>query len=320
MAQEMTNLPSNPSPTGPGFSTQPKGIFVSSQLLKDARTSMVQVFWRGKEKTEETPGFAVSNGMFVSVRKGATVMQEVVLRNGDKDYEGRVVLVDTKSGVVLLEGVQSEVDSIPPLALGTSRSFYVGDALFAVTLDDTGRADRCLVGLMVGRDRRLEGTRLPIGLLRAQIPECEPIGGLPIMEGSGKVIAIDLGRELEDDGEFHALPIEVVAKLVTDLENFGKREDAWLGVTFNRGTTTPKVVSVRPNSPGDRAGLLPGDIVINFAGARIDTLDDLSDTCYCLTPGRETEIHILRGITSVKRKLQPMAVSSKPQDGGVPRP
>ncbi len=317
-SQEVTSLKPERTPDG---SSPSDGIFVNTQLLRDAQDSLIQVFWRGKTSTEHSAGFAVSDRMFASVRPGANLLEDVIMRIGGDDHEGRVVLVDAKSGLVLLESNQSAPKSaIQPLPLGTSRQFFVGDALFALTLDEKGRVSRCLLGMMVGRDRKVNGSRLPVAYLRAQVPDTTPIGGLPILESSGKVIGIDLGISLDPKGEFHVLPVEVIAKLVSDLESFGKREDAWIGVTFNTGTTTPKVVSVRPDSPGERAGILPGDIVVQFAGARIDTLDDLADTCYCLTPGVETEIHLLRGITSVKRTMKPVSLANKPGGEGEGAP
>jgi len=312
--QEMPSIPTSPLPATSDDLNE--GVFLTSRLLREAQSSMVQVYWRGREQTERSSGFVVSNGMIVSVRRSAKVSEDVVLRKNGMDHDAEVLLVDTNSGIVLIQANPDGPEIAQPVRMGSSRGFYIGDALFTVGLDSTGRANRCLMGMMVGRDRRVAGDRLPVAYMRAQVPEALPSGGLPILESSGKVVAVDLGLNLEDKGEFHALPIEVISKLVADLEKFGKREEAWIGVTFNTGTTTPKVVSVRPNSPGDRAGILPGDIVINFAGARIDTLDDLADTCYCLSPGRETEIHILRGITSVKRRLQPVSLSSKPVTEG----
>jgi S1-C subfamily serine protease len=126
-----------------------------------------------------------------------------------------------------------------------------------------------------------------------------------------------LGRELDDAGsEFHVLPVEVAAKLISDLKLYGRRMEAWIGLRFNTGTTTAKVIGVRPGSPGAACGVLPGDVVIHLAGARIDTIDDLSDSCYTLTPGRAAEIHLLRGVDRLERSLTPQVMTAKPGDPG----
>ncbi len=294
----------------------------SFPVLSEVTPSLVHVYWRGeaRSRTERTPGFALPNGMFVTVRSSAKVAENVIIRSSTSDHEARIVLIDSNSGLVLAKGSRKAGEEVPPLKLGASRQLYIGDSAFALTLDQDGFAEQTVDGVLIGRDRKVEGKELPVAHLRVRIPDALSFGGLPLLDGRGRVIGVDLGRRLDDDGEeFHVLPIEVASKLATDLQDFGKREDAWLGVTFNTGTTTAKVVSVRPGSPGDQADMKPGDVVIYFGGARIDTLDDLSDTCYCLTPGRAADIHFLRGVTRVQKQLTPAPKSAKPQTVG-PKP
>lgn len=287
------------------------------RILGGVKRSVVRVYWKTEQGADHTPGFCVADGMFLSVRKTATVSEEVLIQVASDKHNGKVVLVDPSSGLVLIEGAQNAVPPAPALKLGGSRDIYIGDTVFAVGLSGEGEAERCVVGALIGRDRSLEGLQLPIAYLRPEVPEGLSVGGLPVLDADGVVVAVDLGIGLDDDGEeFHALPVELAAKLITDLRDFGKREVAWLGVTFNTGTTTPKVVSVRRGSPGDRANILPGDVVIRFAGTRIDTLDDLADACYTLTPGHEIEVDLLRGVTRLQRKLRPISTSSKPLENG----
>ncbi len=312
--------PENTVLTAQGDSALPPASF---PVLGEISPSLVHVFWRGEKRsrTERTPGFAMAGGMFVTVRGAAKVAETVVVRSATKnDHDARVVLIDSASGLVLIRGGQSAMADVAPFVLGSSRSLFIGDSTFALRLNDEGFAEQTLVGVVIGRDRRLEGKELPLAHLRVRIPLSRTVGGLPLLDSRGRVVGIDLGRRFDNKGEeFHVLPIEVASKLATDLQDFGKREDAWLGVTFNTGTTTAKVVSVRPGSPGDRADMKPGDVVIYFGGARIDTLDDLADTCYCLTPGRTAEIHFLRGVTRVERQLTPAAKSARASGTG-PQP
>ncbi|MEM1295063.1 MAG: PDZ domain-containing protein [Verrucomicrobiota bacterium] len=294
----------------------------SFPVLSEVTPSLVHIYWRGEKRsrTERTPGFALANGMFATVRESAKVAESVIIRSSQSDREAQVVLIDSNSGLVLVKGTRKAGEEVPPMELGTSRQLYIGDPAFALALDQEGQPEQAVDGILIGRDRRVEGKELPVAHLRVRIPNALSFGGLPLLDGRGRVIGIDLGRRLDDNGEeFHVLPIEVASKLATDLLDFGKREDAWLGVTFNTGTTTAKVVSVRPGSPGDQADMKPGDVVIYFGGARIDTLDDLSDTCYCLTPGRSADIHFLRGVTRVQKQLTPAPKSAKPQAVG-PKP
>ncbi|MEQ1843835.1 MAG: S1C family serine protease, partial [Verrucomicrobiales bacterium] len=227
-----------------------------------------------------------------------------------------VVLIDPASGLVVLNSANRIDESLQPLGLGSSRGLFVGDSVFAMRVVAlTGEPERTEVGLVVGRDRKVDGRLLEVAYLRLRIPEAGSLRGMPVFDDAGRVIGLDLGRELDSGGaEFHALPIEVAAKLLSDLKVFGRRMDAWIGLRFNTGTTTAKVVGVRPGSPGAACGVLPGDVVIHLAGARIDTIEDLSDSCYTLTPGRAAEIHFLRGVDRIERSLTPEVISAKPEE------
>ncbi|MEM7012938.1 MAG: S1C family serine protease [Verrucomicrobiota bacterium] len=297
---------------------KPDPAVTAIRMLGETKKSVVRVYWRIEHEQAEptvvhTPGFCVGEGMFVTVRNEATVSETAIVKNLEGDeYSGNVVLIDPTSGVVMLRVDENPAPTTPALSLGGSREIYVGDTLFGVGLNEDGQAERMIHGALIGRDRSLEGRRFKISHLRPEIPDGLSQGGLPIVNHLGEVVAIDLGAALDDEGEeFHALPVEVLSKLIADLIDHGKREDAWIGLVFNTGTTTPKVVEVRDGSPGAEANILPGDVVIQFDGTRIDTIDDLSDTCYTLTPGREVDIHILRGVIRLQRKLLPKSAASK---------
>ena len=303
---------------------QAAAVKTTFDVLQSVRRSIVHVYWKTEGQSHDrTPGFAAQDGIFVTVRQNAKIAEKVLVDTANGRQESTVAMIDPATGLVLIDGGESAIPAVPALPCGTSREFFISSTIFALQLNHEGHPNQAIQGVVIGRDRTVDGKPMPMAYMRLQIPGAKAFGGLPVLNERGEVVAVDLGTRLDDDGEeFHALPVEAASKLITDLEDFGKRENAWLGVTFNTGTTTAKVVSVRPDSPGAQANLLPGDVVIYFAGARIDTLDDLADTCYTLTPGRAAEIHVLRGVDRVQGRLTPVSVSKKPriQDSGDAKP
>ncbi|RFC46887.1 MAG: serine protease, S1-C subfamily, contains C-terminal PDZ domain [Verrucomicrobia bacterium] len=297
---------------------------LADSVLQRVAGSVARAFWEGgAEKEDFTQAFFVGDGVFLSVRPGARLSEEVDLRTVLGEREARVVLVDPASDLVVLSCEPRLEESLQPLGFGSSRGLFIGDSVFALRVVPlSGAPEKTEVGILVGRDRRVEGRLLEVAYLRVRVEEGGSVRGMPIFDEAGRVIGLDLGRELDAAGtEFHALPIEVAAKLVSDLKVYGRRMDAWIGLRFNTGTTTAKVVGVRPGSPGAACGVLPGDVVIHFAGARIDTIDDLSDSCYTLTPGRAAEIHLLRGVDRIECSLTPQVISARPtqsEPGGAP--
>jgi S1-C subfamily serine protease len=60
-----------------------------------------------------------------------------------------------------------------------------------------------------------------------------------------------------------------------------------------------KLAGVSPGSPAARAGLREGDVIIQFAGAKIDNIEDLTAQLRQKNPGDEVEILIRRGAQSI---------------------
>lgn len=288
---------------------------LADSMLQRVSGSVARALWQEAVGGPDfTQAFFVGDGTFLSVKPGAALSDEVVLRTAEGEREGRVVLVDPASGLVVLHCASRLEESLEPLGFGSSRALFIGDSVFALRVVPlSGLPEKTEVGILVGRDRKVEGKLLEVAYLRVRVEGGGSVKGMPIFDGAGRVVGLDLGRELDAGGaEFHALPIEVAAKLVSDLKVYGRRMEAWIGLRFNTGTTTAKVIGVRPGSPGAACGVLPGDVVIHFAGARIDTIDDLSDSCYTLTPGRAAEIHLLRGVDRIESSLTPQVLSARP--------
>lgn len=65
-----------------------------------------------------------------------------------------------------------------------------------------------------------------------------------------------------------------------------------LGVTADRGAL---VLGVDAGSPGDNAGIRPGDVVVEFAGERVDSIEDLLGALRHTRPGSRQSLVVTRG-------------------------
>lgn len=63
-----------------------------------------------------------------------------------------------------------------------------------------------------------------------------------------------------------------------------------------------KLAGVSAGSPAALAGLREGDVIVQFAGAKIHTIEDLTTQMRAKQPGDEVEIVVLRGAQSVSLK------------------
>ncbi len=82
------------------------------------------------------------------------------------------------------------------------------------------------------------------------------------------------------------------AKTIAEKEGYGPKEGAYVG-------------AVRPSSPGDRAGLVKGDVIIQLAGRRILNADDLEAALATLTAGQPASLVFLRDAQKMQVQVTP---------------
>jgi len=149
------------------------------------------------------------------------------------------------------------------------------------------------------------GLELP-GLLSDDAPAGPEFVGGPLVGPAGTVIGINvLGREsygLRPIGLEGAIPIDRARSIAATIAA-GKpsREihigpTAMLGLTLEPGdlyqglTTGVTVLTVIHDSPLDKAGLSPGDIIESFAGKAVTAPSDLTNLLLASKPGRQVEL------------------------------
>jgi serine protease Do len=131
--------------------------------------------------------------------------------------------------------------------------------------------------------------------------------GGPLFNVDGQVIGINsqiYSRTGGYMGMSFAIPIDVALNVKDQLLKNGKVNRSRIGVAVQDlgqplaqsfGLTTPHgalVSAVEPSSPGERAGLKPGDIITSVNGRNIDHSWDLPAVISQLTPGTEAKLGV----------------------------
>jgi S1-C subfamily serine protease len=100
-----------------------------------------------------------------------------------------------------------------------------------------------------------------------------------------------------------ALPMGRVIEIAGDLQEFGYVERGYLGVQVEltevvhghgrrmRGVLIHETVDL---GPAHQAGLIPGDVILEYAGARVETPEDLSFLVSATAPGSAVPVRYLR--------------------------
>ncbi len=133
--------------------------------------------------------------------------------------------------------------------------------------------------------------------------------GGPLFNLDGEVVGINTAIISPSGGSIglgFAIPTEIAVGVIDQLREFGETRRGWLGVTIQEvtediaeslelsGTTGALVAGVRPDSPAERGGLEPGDVIVEFDGQEIDGTRDLSRTVADTPVGKTVDVVLYR--------------------------
>jgi S1-C subfamily serine protease len=228
---------------------------------------------------------------------------EVVLPDGRK-LVATVAGRDPGSDVAVLKVAEG---SLTPALRAPAGSAKVGSLVLAVGRPNSEgpMASLGVVGAIGGPWRTFRGTEVE-GYLRTDTTFYPGFSGGPLVDAEGRVIGMNssrLGR-----GAGLTIPVQALERIVTDLLAGGKVRRAYLGISSQVAKlpsalsavaggreTGLLIVSVEAGSPADTAGVLIGDILVEFAGEPITDTDSLQGTLGPSRIGQPTPATVLRG-------------------------
>jgi putative serine protease PepD len=199
--------------------------------------------------------------------------------------------------------------TLHPLALGSSASLAVGDAVAAI--GDPFTYERSMsTGIVSGLDRTISA---PNGFTVAHAIQTDAAvnpgnSGGPVLDADGKVIGIvdqiaTNGSSDTSSGVGFAVPIDLVRSELPQLEAGQTVTHAYLGVstsTADTSTAGALVQSVTSGGPADAAGLRSGDIVTALGTTTIKGTNDLVATIAAHKPGDRVTATVRRGSKTIK--------------------
>lgn len=123
------------------------------------------------------------------------------------------------------------------------------------------------------------------------------LAGGPLFDGSGALVGV-VSLGLAAAGRFSlAIPIDLYAARREALEDGRPGADAqraWAGI-YPQGSSGSVVLSgVVPGGPAERAGLVPGDLILSVDGARVSSLTELYRAVWRRSAGETLSFRILR--------------------------
>ncbi len=283
-------------------------------------------FEPGKQPPSNRPGRQASNtGSGVIINPDGYIVTNLhVVENAETikitlsdqtEYSAELVGSDRLTDMAVLK-IDSETP-LPYAEFGNSESARVGDWVIAIG-DPFGLAQSVSLGIVSAKGRNLIQNSPNVPLLQIDAAVNKGNSGGPLFNTEGQVIGINtliFSPTGVNAGVGFAIPSSVVDGISNSLISDGVIRRGWLGVVIQTVTSEiaqalnlsdkpdgqygALVSEVQANSPADVAGIQPGDLIVEFDGQTIGTVQDLSRLVKKTKPGSEVAINVVRGNESI---------------------
>jgi len=249
-------------------------------------------------------GFIISDDGFIitnnHVVEGANEIF-VTLTDG-KEYPAQIIGTDARTDIALIKIAAKD---LTPLPIGDSHSLTKGQWVLAIGspfgLDSTVTAG------IVSAINRDTGDYLPF--IQTDVAVNPGNSGGPLLNLAGQVVGVN-AQIVSRSGGFMgislAIPIDEAMRVVAQLKEHGKVTRGRIGVQIGNvsddvaqaiglGEARGAMVSlVEKDAPADRAGVMPGDVILGFNGTDIKKSGDLPRVVGETRPGSEATITVWR--------------------------
>jgi len=245
-------------------------------------------------------------------RRGSPGGIEVTL-SGGSPVPAEVLGDDPPSDLAVVRFTPEEEPTTA--TLGEAGNLVVGQLVVAIG-NPLGFQRSVTAGVVsaLGRSIRGESGRLIENVIQTDAAINPGNSGGPLADASGRVVGINTAIIGGAQGIGFAIPVSntfrrVVFTLVTE----GRVRRAYLGVgvvsrparSRNGSEGGAGVESVAPNSPAERAGVKPQDVIVGFGDTPVRSNDDLLSMLDQSAIGRDSTLRVLRGGRELTLQVRP---------------
>ncbi len=271
--------------------------------------------------------FNASEGLVVTNHHVVAKAQQVKVRLSDRRELTATLLGSDPAIDLALLRVQPAT-KLREVVTGDSDQLQVGDWVLAIG-NPFGLSQTVTVGIVSALSRTI-GAGPYDDFIQTDASINPGNSGGPLFDMQGRVVGINTAIHREGHGIGFAIPMSMARPLLDQIRATGRVVRGYLGVVFQdvtadhaqtlglQGPNGAYVVEVYPGSPAARAGLRPGDIIVEFNNHEINVASNLPTQVARTRSGVTVPVVVLRGgqrvtvnATLVQRPQQPVAPPSQ---------
>ena len=243
-----------------------------------------------------------------------------------REFTARQVWGDPKTDVALVKIRADQV--LPAATIGDSEETEVGDWVLALG-QPFGLESTVTAGIISAKGRSM-GIADRENYLQTDAAINPGNSGGPLVDLDGRIVGINTAissRNGGNDGVGFAVPINLAKWVADELFDDGIVQRAFLGVGIQAVTqpladqfqipprTGLLITQVLPGSPAQASGIQEGDILLEFAGRKVNSTHSLQMLVERSDIGQSYNLVVLRG----KKRIQLEYVARYAKDGQVNR-
>ena len=257
-------------------------------------------------------GFVLTNSHVVH---GAHKI-EVTIADGSK-YQAELIGDDPDTDLAV---IRINAPNLVPAHLGESKQVRVGQLVLAIG-NPYGFQYSVTAGVVsaLGRSLRARSGRLMDAVIQTDAALNPGNSGGPLVNSRGEVIGVNTAMILPAQGICFATSIDTAKFVASRLIRDGRVSRSYIGLA-GQNVPLPRrivrfynlrvesgilVISFEANSPGKKAGLREGDIVIGFDDRPIAGIDDLHKLLTEERIGHKSTLAVIRGTQKLDLEVIP---------------
>lgn len=245
------------------------------------------------------------------VVEGATSL--AVGFNDDSTIEAEIKGTDSDSDLAVVtvkisKLKSSTLDAIKIITMGDSEDLNVGEQAVAIG-NALGYGQSVTGGYISALNREVQLTDKTMTLIQTDAAINPGNSGGALLDGEGKLVGINTVKysSEEVEGMGYAIPINTAKPIIEDLINektIPESEQAYLGISGGDMTedmagaygmpTGIYVSEIQENSPAQKAGIQAGDVIVEFDGSSVGTMEALQNKLAKKTAGTKVKIKVKR--------------------------
>lgn len=317
----------------------PAVVSISTQQKARAKSRRVDPWFRFFEEPEEdSPSGGMGSGVIVSpegyvltnhhVIEGAQAI-EVTLNDG-RSTLAKVIGTDPETDLALLK---IDLAALPVIVLGQVEALQVGDAVLAIG-NPFGVGQTVTSGIVSALGRKQLGINTFENFIQTDAAINPGNSGGALVDTNGALMGINTAIYSRSGGNMgigFAVPVSTATQIMASLIKEGKVTRGWIGVeplTLNAelaesfgiakdktSGTWPKGVlihGVLQNSPAAKAGIQPGDLILQVAGHVVGDVPEMLSQVAALKPGESAQLSVQRAGKLLDIRVTPGTRPSRP--------